>query len=251
VLIHARSRRTYGGPRVHQQLRQQGHRIGRGRVARLMRENKLTGRCRQRRKPRTTDSRHGGPIAENLLRDHPPVTEANQVWVTDITYVRTGEGWIYVAAVLDLHSRRIVGWACADNLDAALCTKALKRALRHRQPAAGLIHHSDRGVQYASLEYRVALDQAGLTRSMSRKGNCYDNAFIESFWSTLKTECTTRETFATRAEAEFKLFDYIETFYNPLRLHSSLGYRSPRDFEQCSPRINNPPPTALLSKALA
>ena len=220
---------------MRQELRKQGRKIGRRRVARLMRQARLVGRCRKRRQPRTTDSRHGGPIAANLLREKPVLTRIDQIWVTDITYIPTEEGFLYVAALLDLHSRRIVGWACGDNLETTLCTKALKSALRHRRPSAELIHHSDRGVQYASLEYRESLVKAGLTRSMSRKGNCYDNAFIESFWSTLKTECTARQTFATRADAEFAIFDYIETFYNPIRLHSSLDYHSPRDFENAPP----------------
>lgn len=216
-----------------------------------MREQQLAGRSRQRRQPRTTDSRHGGPIAKNLLRQQPPATHVNQIWVTDITYLRTDEGWLYVAALLDLYSRRIVGWACGERLDATLCTTALHRALQQRRPPAGLLHHSDRGVQYASAEYRAALAQAGLTRSMSRKANCYDNAFIESFWSTLKTECTERQTFANRAQAELALFDYIETFYNPLRLHSSLAYRSPRDFEHCSPRtLHTTPPAPHTKKRL-
>jgi putative transposase len=234
---------------VRQQLRHQGQRVGRRRVARLMRQHHLAGRSRQRRKPKTTDSRHGGPIAQNLLRGQPLATRVDQIWVTDITYLRTGEGWLYVAALLDLYSRRIVGWATSDNLDATLCTRALQRALQHRHPPAGLLHHSDRGVQYACLEYRQALAQAGFTRSMSRKGNCYDNAFIESFWSTLKTECTERERFATRAQAELALFDYIETFYNPIRLHSSLDYRSPRDFELCSPRTSHRTDPGSASKS--
>lgn len=244
ALVHQRSRRTYGSPRVRQQLRLQGQRVGRRRVVRLMRAQQLAGRSRRRRRPKTTDSRHGGPIARNLLRDQPQATQPNQIWVTDITYVRTDQGWLYVAALLDLFSRRIVGWACGEHLDASLCIQALQRALQQRRPALGLIHHSDRGVQYASHEYRQALTQAGFTRSMSRQGNCYDNAFIERFWSTLKTECTERQTFATRAEAELALFDYIETFYNPVRLHSSLGFRSPRDFEEGSPRTFTPPTSA-------
>jgi putative transposase len=235
ALAHARSRCTYGSPRVRQVLRQQGCRVGRRRVARLMRAQQLAGRCRQRRRPRTTDSRHGGPIAANLLRAKPTITRRDQVWVTDITYIPTQEGFLYLAALLDLHSRKIVGWACRDHLDTTLCTAALHQALRQRRPGAELIHHSDRGVQYAALEYRQAIQQAGLTRSMSRKGNCYDNAFIESFWSTLKTECTARQRFATRAAAELAIFDYIETFYNPIRLHSALAFRSPCDFESVPP----------------
>jgi transposase InsO family protein len=214
-----------------------------------MRQSHLAGRSRRRRQPKTTDSRHGGPIAPNLLRGSLVVTQPNQIWVTDITYLRTDEGWLYLAAHLDRYSRRIVGWAVSDHLDTTLCTQALQRALQHRQPPAGLIHHSDRGVQYTALEYREALATAGLTRSMSRAGNCYDNAFIESFWSTLKTECTDRQRFATRAAAELAVFDYIETFYNPTRLHSSLGYRSPRDCEQCSPRTNHHSPAAPPAKS--
>jgi len=214
-----------------------------------MRQSQLAGRTRCRRKPKTTDSRHGGPVAPHLLRDHPGATRPNQIWVTDITYLRTDEGWLYLAAHLDRFSRRIVGWAVSDNLDTTLCTTALQRALQHRRPPAGLIHHSDRGVQYTALEYREALDRADLTRSMSRQGNCYDNAFIESFWSTLKAECTDRQRFATRAAAELAVFDYIETFYNPIRLHSSLGYRSPRDFETCSPRTNHPSPPVPKTKS--
>jgi putative transposase len=250
ALVHQRSRRTYGSPRVRQQLRRQGRHVGRRRVARLMRAQQLTGRSRQRRRPKTTDSRHGGPIARNLLRDQPQATQPNQIWVTDITYVLTDEGWLYLAALLDLFSRRVVGWACGEHLDASLCTQALQRALQQRRPALGLIHHSDRGVQYASHKYCQAVAAAGFTRSMSRKGNCDDNAFIESFWSTLKIECTDRQSFATRAQAELAIFDYIETFYNPVRLHSSLGFRSPRDFEECSPRTFTSPASPASKKRL-
>lgn len=243
ALIHQQSRRTYGSPRVSQALRSQGRRVGRRRVARLMREQQLVGRCRRPRKPRTTDSRHGGPIARNRLRHMPALTGPDQVWAGDITYLRTGEGWLYVAAFIDLYSRKIVGWACSHCLDTTLCLAALQRALRERDAPEGLVLHTDRGVQYASLAYRQALDQFGFLRSMSRKANCYDNAFIESFWSTLKTEWTDKHRFATRAEAELALFDYIETFYNPVRLHSSLGYLSPRDFEQQTLFPPNPQPT--------
>jgi transposase InsO family protein len=207
-----------------------------------MRQQQLAGRSRRRRKPRTTDSRHGGPIARNRLKELPAVTRPNQVWAGDITYLRTEEGWVYVAAFIDLFSRRIVGWACSHCLDATLCLEALQRALRERNAPEGLVLHTDRGVQYASLEYRHALDQLGFLRSMSRKANCYDNAFIESFWSTLKTECAEERRFATRAAAELAVFDYIETFYNPVRLHSSLGYLSPREFEQQIMFPSNPQP---------
>ena len=246
--MYQRSRRTYGSPRVRQQLRHQGRCVGRRRAARLMRAQQLCGRSRRRRQPKTTDSRHGGPLAPNLLGSLPPATRPNQIWVTDITYLHTEEGWLYLAAQLDLYSRRIVGWACSDNLDTTLCTRALQRALQQRRPSAGLLHHSDRGVQYTSLEYRTALAEAGLTRSMSRQGNCYDNATIESFWSTLKNECTDHQTFPTRAAAELAVFDYIETFYNPVRLHSSLAYHSPRDFELLFPPNPPPSPAAPTSK---
>ena len=197
-----------------------------------MRELGLKGKKRHRRRPRTTDSRHGQPVAENLLAKRPAPTGPNQTWITDITYLRTEEGWLFVAAILDLWSRRVVGWACAMTLHACLVLAALRDALQRRRPPPGLVHHSDRGSQYVDEDYLKALAAAGVERSMSRTGNCFDNAAMESFWSTYKTESGLEEVLpATRREAELATFDYIETFYNPTRRHSSLGYRSPVAFE--------------------
>jgi len=229
--IHARSRKTYGAPRIEKELRKQGRCHGRNRVARLMKEQDLCGRQKARYRVQTTDSHHDQPVAPNRLAQAPRATAPNQLWVADITYIETQEGWLYMAAILDLYSRRIVGWAMSPNIDTALVLKALGMALRHRQPPQDLLFHSDRGVQYASAEYRRALSQAGLVASMSRKGNCYDNASIESFWSTLKLELVYRRTFLNRAQAQSEIFDYVETFYNRQRSHSALDYRSPVDFE--------------------
>ena len=180
---------------------------------------------------RTTDSNHDQPIAPNRLAQAPKPAAPNQVWVADITYIQTEEGWLYLAAVLDLYSRKIVGWAMSERIDTALVLNALVMALRHRHPPANLLLHTDRGVQYASGDYRQALGQAGLIASMSRKGNCYDNATMESFWSTLKLELVYRCQFDTRSQARTQIFDYIETFYNRQRAHSALDYKSPVDFE--------------------
>ena len=229
--IHAESHRTYGSPRIVDELRTRGHRHGRNRVARLMKSQGLCGRQRGRYRVRTTDSNHDHPIAPNRLADAPAATRPNQIWLGDITYIETREGWLYLAGVLDLYSRRIVGWAMSERIDTALTLSALNMGLLHRQPPPKLLFHSDRGVQYASADYRAALAQAGLIASMSRKANCYDNASMESFWSTLKLEMVYRRDFATRAQARTAIFDYIETFYNRQRIHSALGSRSPADFE--------------------
>lgn len=231
VVAHARSRRTYGSPRIREDLRADGLLIGRRRIARIMRAHQHSGRCRKRRGPQTTDSAHDQPIAPNRLQGRFQAPARNRVWVSDITCVPTDEGWLYVAAILDVCSRRIVGWSFGSTLAAGLCLDALTIALRQRRPPQGLLHHSDRGVQYASLEYRQALHDAGLFRSMSRKANCYDNAMAESFWSILKTECVTRNHFKTRADAKLAVFDFIEGFYNRHRRHSSIGYLSPVAFE--------------------
>jgi putative transposase len=230
---HRRSRRTYGAPRVMRELREQGVRTSKRRCARLLKALGLAGRRRCRGKPRTTDSRHGQASAPNRLAQLSPPIGPDQVWVTDITYIETGEGWLYLAAILDLWSRRIVGWACAPALHADLVLCALQRALKHRRPSRGLLHHSDRGVQYVCEDYVAALASAGIERSMSRAGNCYDNAAMESFWSTLKldTEIDLHVP-ATRRAAELVVFDYLETFYNPTRRHSSLDYLSPVAFEK-------------------
>ena len=229
--IHARSRQTYGSPRVVEELRKEGRRHGRNRIARLMKEEGLCGRQKGRYRVKTTDSNHDQPIAPNRLTEVPKATAPNQIWVADITYIETKEGWLYLAAVLDLYSRKIVGWAMSERIDTLLVLNALGMALRHRHPPVNLLFHSDRGVQYASADYRRALSQAGLVASMSRNGNCYDNATMESFWSTLKLELIYRCNFATRGQARSQIFDYIETFYNRQRAHSALGYHSPVDFE--------------------
>ena len=229
--VHRQSRETYGSPRVTIELQTQGEQVGRHRVARLMQQAGLRGRQKRRYRVRTTDSAHSHPIAPNRLAQRPVPTQPNRVWVSDLTYVPTEEGWLYVAGVLDRCSRCLVGWAMGSTLDTAVPLAALMMALRQRKPAPGLIHHSDRGVQYASVEYRSALADHGLVASMSRKGNCYDNAAMEAFWSSLKNELVHRRHFATRAEARTAIFDYIEAFYNRTRRHSSLGYLSPLDYE--------------------
>ncbi len=195
-----------------------------------MRQERLFARQRSKYRAATTDSRHGGPIAPNRVRDL-TIKHPNQVWVTDATGVLTGQGWLYLVAVLDVFSRRVVGWAMSPILDAPLASAALCMALRQRRPAARLIVHSDRGTQFASAAYRQLLAQHGLVASMSRPANCYDNAFIESFWSSLKYELVYHQRFATYAQARTAIFDYIETFYNRTRMHSSLAYLSPINFE--------------------
>jgi len=229
--IHAQSRQTYGSPRIQKELRKDGRHHGRNRIARLMQEDGLCGRPKGRHRVQTTDSNHDEPIAPNRLAEAPKPTAPNQIWVADITYIDTQEGWLYLAAILDLYSRKIVGWAMGERIDTALVLQALRMALLHRQPPRELLFHSDRGVQYASSDYRQALRQAGLVASMSRKGNCYDNASMESFWSTLKLELVYRRDFVSRRQAQTEIFDYIECFYNPERSHSALNFQSPVDFE--------------------
>jgi putative transposase len=225
---HAASRGTYGSPRIARQLGCPG---ARHRIARLMRADGLQGRPRRRFRVVTTDSRHNEPIAPNHLADAPVPSGPDQVWVTDITYIPTDEGWLYVAGVLDLWSRRLIGWAMGDSLDTSLPSAALAMALRQRRPKHALLHHSDRGVQYASRAYRAQLSAHRLHASMSRKGNCYDNATMEAFWSTLKNELVHRTRFVSRDHARLAIFDYIEVFYNRVRIHSSLGFKSPLDYE--------------------
>ncbi len=229
--VHETSRGTYGSPRVTAALHEQGETVGRHRVARLMKECGLKGRQSRRYRVRTTDSAHDNPIAPNLLAEAPAPTKPDETWVTDITYVETGEGWLYLAGVLDLYSRRLVGWAMGPSLATALPLAALHMALRRRRPAPGLLHHSDRGFQYASADYRALLAAHGCVPSMSRRGNCYDNATMEAFWSTLKHELIYRRRFATRDEATTAIFDYVECFYNRTRLHSALGFKSPLAYE--------------------
>ena len=226
-----KSRQTYGSPRICHSLQQRGHRCGRNRIARLMRGKGWRSQTKRRYRVSLTDSNHDLPIAPNRLRDAMMPLRRDSVWVADITYVETDEGWLYVAGVLDRGTRRCVGWAMEDTLATSLPLAALEMALRHRKPSGGLVHHSDRGVQYASLAYRQRLAQAGILPSMSRRGNCYDNAAMESFWSSLKRELVHRRKFATHQEARAAIFEWIEIFYNRERLHSALGYKSPVDFE--------------------
>jgi transposase InsO family protein len=222
-----RSRNTYGSPRLAQVLGCPG---SHNRIARLMRQERIWARQRSKFRPVTTDSQHGGPIAPNRILEL-KVQRPDQLWVTDATCVLTGEGWLYLVAVLDAYTRRVLGWAMGAILDVPMTSAALRMALSRRRPAPGLILHSDRGAQFASRAYRQLLAAHGLVASMSRKGNCYDNAYIESFWSSLKYETVYHRKFATRSEARTALFDYIESFYNRTRLHSSLGYLSPVNFE--------------------
>ena len=229
--LHGRSRGTYGRPRLTMALRQRGQRCSAKRVARLMRALGLRGVRRGRFRPQTTDSRHENGIAPNRLQDQPAPAKADQVWVADMTYVATAEGWLYVAGVLDRCSRRVLGLAMAARLESALPEAALRQALARRGRPRGVLHHSDRGIQYTSASYRELLCQHHCQASMSRRANCYDNAHMESFWGTLKAELLAARNFATRAEARLAIFEYVEVFYNRVRLHSALGYLSPVDFE--------------------
>jgi putative transposase len=229
---HTEGRREYGSPRVTRWLHQRGQRCGHVRVARLMRQAGLSQRWRRRFRPVSlTDSNPDLPIAPNHLWHRPPTTQPDAVWVADITYVPTLEGWLYVAGVLDRCTRRCIGWAMGESLATELPLAALDMALKQRQPPDGLVHHSDQGVQYASAAYRQRLARAGVIPSMSRRGNCYDNAMMESFWSPLKRGLIHPRTFTTRAEARTAIFEWIEVFYNRTRLHSALGFKSPVDFE--------------------
>lgn len=230
---HQISRGTYGSPRIHAALQKQGVKCSQKRVARLMRLHKITGRKRQKRRLVTTQRDRGAIPAPNLLNQEFYALAPDQKWVSDITYIETAEGWLYLASILDLFSRKVVGWAMADHMEASLVEDALQMALQQRQPEAGLLHHSDQGRQYTSVGYQNRLANARCQVSMSRTGNCYDNAAMESFFGTLKTECATQP-FATRAQARTAIFEFIEAWYNRQRLHSSLDYLSPMEFEQKS-----------------
>jgi len=226
------SRQTYGSPRITHWLRDHGQPCGRVRVARLMRQAGVNRRTRRRFRPLSlTDSDHALPIAPNRILEKMPPVRPDAVWVADITYVETSEGFLYVAGILDRCSRRCIGWAMGDSLATTLPLAALDMALTQRRPTGGLLHHSDQGVQYASRNYRQRLALAGVVPSMSRRGNCYDNAAMESFWSSLKRELVYRRQFATRDQARAAIFEWIEVFYNRERCHSALGYKSPVDFE--------------------
>jgi len=230
---YARSRQTYGSPRVQAALRAAGEHCAVNTVARLMREEGLQAR-RRRMFRVTTDSSHGRPVAANLLNRDFTAAHPNRKWVADITYIPTGEGWLYLAAELDLHSRRLVGWAMSPRLTTELVLAALRMAIEQRRPAAGLLHHSDRGSQYASRAFRAALAAHRMVASMSRRGDVYDNAVMESCFGTLKKELVHTARYATRAAARQAIFEYIEVFYNRQRRHSTLDYRSPAEYEEAT-----------------
>ncbi|GEO16978.1 transposase [Microvirga aerophila] len=236
LLAHIRSaftlsNETYGSPRMTRELQDEGLSVGRRRTARLMRENGLKARQKRRFK-RTTDGHHGLPVAPNLLKQDFSAARPNRKWAADISYVWTSEGWLYLAVVLDLFARRVVGWAVSDRLHKELALEALRIALAIRRPSEGLTHHADRGSQYCSLEYQVELRKHGIRISMSGKGTCFDNAVVETFFKTLKSELVSRTVFQTRAGAKAALGRYIDGFYNPVRRHSTLDYVSPVQFER-------------------
>ena len=228
--IHRESFATYGSPRVHAELRFRGQCVGVNRVARLMRENAISAVVRRRFR-RTTDSSHGLPVAPNRLDRRFEAERPDQAWVTDITYVWTQEGWLYLAVVIDLFSRRVVGWSMDETMKTDLVVRALGMALGHRVPEHELVHHSDRGSQYASYRYQKLLEAHGIICSMSRRGECLDNAVAESFFGTLKIELIHRRRWPDRASARSAIHDYVEVFYNRKRRHSTLGYLSPAEFE--------------------
>jgi len=229
--VHEQSRGTYGSPRVYQELRVNGEAVCQNTVAKVMREHQIRSVVRRRFRVRTTDSSHAHPVAPNRLERHFDQDLPDKAWCADITYVPTDEGWLYLACVIDLCSRKIVGWSMADHLRAELCTGALDMALKNRRPSQGLLHHSDRGVQYACNEYRDLLEEHGIQCSMSGKGDCWDNAVMESFFKTLKSELVYQKHYRTREQARRSIFEYVEVFYNRQRRHSSLGYLSPAQFE--------------------
>lgn len=229
--IFADSRKTYGSPRVHAALQRQGRQVGRQRVARLMRQHGLVAKQRRRRKPVTTERQPGDPVAPNLLNQDFQADQPNTKWVGDFTYIDTAEGWLYLAVLVDLCTRKVPGWSMADHRRAELVEDAFKMALRRERPAKHLLHHTDQGRQYTAASYQRQLAPLEPQLSMSRVGNPYDNAVVESFFATLKSECVTHQ-FATRAEARTAIFEFIEVWYNRQRLHSSLGYLSPEAFER-------------------
>ena len=229
-VIHRESRETYGSPRIWDVLLKQGQHIGEHRVARLMRQDGIRAKTVKKWRA-TTQSKHRLPVAANTLDRAFTVEAPNRVWAGDITYIWTLEGWLYLAVLLDLYSRRVVGWAMGQRLTVELAERALTMALANRAPTAGLLHHSDRGSQYAATSYQRVLDEYGLIPSMSRKGNCWDNACVESFFGTLKRELVYHRRYATREEARQDIFEYIEVFYNRQRRHSTLGYHSPAEYE--------------------
>lgn len=229
--VHQENRGVYGSPRVFQVLKARGEEVCENTVAAVMHDHEIRAKTKRKFVPRTTDSKHGRPVAPNVLDRQFEAESPDRKWVVDITYIPTGEGWLYLAGVLDLCSRKIVGWSMADHMRAELATDALSMAVTHRCPAAGLLHHSDRGVQYACDDYQHLLKSHGMELSMSGKGECWDNAVMESFWSSLKNELVNHEQYSTREQARRSIFEYIEVFYNRKRLHSSIGYQSPEAFE--------------------
>lgn len=229
--IHRQSRKTYGSPRIHEELKDRGVSCSENRVARLMQQHGIAVE-KKRKFMRTTDSNHQFPIAPNLLNQQFEASKLDTVWTADITYIWTKEGWLYLAIVLDLFSRRIIGWSMAPTMERTLVIAALRMAVAARNPGEGLIHHSDRGSQYASHDYHKILQQRGVVSSMSRRGNCYDNAPTESYFATLKRELVYRSNYTSHAEAKQDIFEYIEVWYNRQRKHSSIGYMSPVEYEQ-------------------
>lgn len=229
--VHERHRRRYGAPRIHAALRAEGHSVSRGRIERLMRLHGIRAAKGRRFRVVTTDSNHALPVASNLLEQNFSATRPNQIWLADITYIPTDEGWLYLAVVLDLFSRKVVGWAMRDHLRQELAIAALTMAIQRQRPGRGLIHHSDRGSQYAAGDYRALLKASGIVPSMSRKGNCWDNAPMESWFHTLKTELVHHTHYLGREAARRELFAYIEGYYNRQRLHSALGYLTPEQAE--------------------
>jgi transposase InsO family protein len=229
--VHAEAKARYGSPRIHAELAARGEPCCVNTVARLMHRHGVAAKTRRKFRC-TTDSNHGRPVAENILARQFEPAAANRAWTADITYIPTGEGWLYLAAVEDLHSRRIVGWSMSERIDSRLVVDALEMAVARRLPGAGLVAHSDRGSQYASEHYQQLLASHGITCSMSRRGDCWDNAPMESFFASLKKELVHDAEFATRAEARAALFEYIEVFYNRVRRHSALGYLSPDEYER-------------------
>ena len=227
--VHTQSRKLYGSPRITVELNERGFKCGKNRVARIMKEHSICGEVKKRRFRRTTDSRHEYALAANLLIGK---RQTEGVWASDITFVPTSEGWLYVAAVMNVKSRRVIGLSMSDKLSQDLASAALKAAAGRQSPPEGLIHHSDRGRQYASHAYQELLREYGITPSMSRSGNCYYNAYVESFFGTLKTELVHGERYRSRMEARLSIFEYVEVFYNRQRRHSALGYRSPEQYEK-------------------
>lgn len=234
--VHKGKRRIYGSPRIHDQFQKEGIRCGRKRIERLMRENGIRAKQGKKFKPMMTDSEHNLPVAPNILNRQFQRERPNEAWVADITYIRTEEGWLYLAAIMDLFSRRIVGWAMGSRVSRRLALRALRMAVQRRRPPLGLIHHSDRGSQYASGDYQKALKQHGMICSMSRKGNCWDNAPMESWFHTLKVELVHDERFRTRRQAMAAIFEYTEVFYDRQRIHSALGRLTPSEFDEVALR---------------